>query len=763
MPVVRRMPASEKADGRTHSPIICPLRGLAQRQETVQDATRERPTAKKCTLVDLMVEGNGKEISPAMAWGSSRHTLVETGTGGGSRTTLLGVDNGIWSNKTLMLMDEESLLPARRVTQLHESEAFLSDKIIYHPYSHVPLATVDLSIWQDQLSTETIKDLLRRNHDFSKLILRGLRRKSTEILPLITQNFGNFVEEIDVSDSPVVNDSWLRAFGVECPAMTRLTAARCGKITNHGVEIIAQKKRGALRALNVACCDKVSDDGVEILAKYCTKLQSVDLSGCPRVRDRSVYAMSKLIGLRTIALDGCAEVTDEAFVKLVISTTELHSLSLKRCSSITEGGLRFMRVLPVPWGMRKHRNCSELKTLRVGQNNNISDEFIIMVAVLCPKLRTLEVNTCPLVGGDEAMGSLGDLLELVDVSLEVLPRVSDEGVRRFFGDSPRRTLKVLSLVGCMKVTDVSLKYIAKNARGLWQLRLDRNVSVTDRGLGYLAKGPTALKLLHATHLGMVTDEGVRLVARKCLGLTDLDCSHCLRLTVACLPMIRRLRSLEILGISGCRNLVRDGGDGKVYSRTVGSTPLDAAQFHNLREIRLSQNPYLTDGALQAVAKRNCRTIKTLDISYCSGVTAAGVIEALKVLLVLERLDLTGCELIRAVDVEDIARYVEQRLLLSCARRDLHGFDGLYCSASCRDARARRELLFSAYQEELAAQTIQSYFQRYRQREEENTEALRRHHERMWAATIIQVASDVVGHGEKQLGSCFSGRSSQALT
>ncbi|CAM9641689.1 unnamed protein product, partial [Ectocarpus sp. 13 AM-2016] len=314
----------------------------------------------------------------------------------------------------------------------------------------------------------------------------------SDILALIARHFGRTVTDLDVSDSKVVDVEWLKTLGAatECPAIASLTAARCSGITNKGVEIFARKKGPFLLALRVPGCEAVSDDGVEFVAKHCSNLCSIDLSGCPRVRDRSVFAISALTGLQDIALDGCAEVSDDAFRQLFTSVTQLKSLSIRGCAS-----------------------------------------FMMMVAVVCPHLRVLGVTSCPLVGGDQAMGKIGGLLELEEVNLEVLPRVSDQGIREFFSDQPRRALKRLSLVGCTKVTDVSLKCIAKSARALHELRLDRNVSVTDRGLGYLAKGLAAnLRLLQATHLGMINDSGIRLLSRKCLQLTNIDISYCLRIS-----------------------------------------------------------------------------------------------------------------------------------------------------------------------------------------------------------------------------------------
>lgn len=675
----------------------------------------------------------------AMAWGSGHRTLVASGS----------------KRVRTKARTSHPLSPEHRKTSsstLHHSHpiqaittgAFLPvpDSVLYKRYSDHPLVTVDLSIWQDQLSTVTVQDLRRRNPSFSKLILRGVRRRS-DMLALIVRHFGRTVTNLDVSDSAVVDIDWLKTLGAatECPAIASLTAARCSGVTDKGVEIFARKKGPVLRALHVPGCESVSDDGVEFVAKHCKGLRSIDVSGCPRVRDRSVFAMSALTGLQDIALDGCAEVSDDALRQLFTSVTQLKSLSIKGCTNATEEGLRFMHEMPVPWGARKHRNCALLHTLRLGRNSHISDEFLMVLAVVCPHLRILEVTDCPLLGGDQAMGKLGGLLELEEVTLEALPRVSDQGVREFFCDLPRRALTILSLAGCSKVTDVSLKCIAKSARSLRELRLDRNVSVTDRGLGYLAKGLAAhLRLLRATHLGMVSDNGVRLLARKCLQLEDIDLSCCLRVTTACLPAIRKLRTLNTLGLSSCHGLFGSDGarGGSAELTRSGRSTLEAADFFKLRHLKLAEQPALTDADLRAVTERNKKTLAFLDVSHCPKITAGGVEEALKVLRSLKRLDLTGCDLIKTDDMDNFAGYVDPALLLSRAHAEVDGFDGLHCCASADDARSRHEVWSNERKEELGVRAVQRVFRRYQEREQESNEASLKHSQLTDAALTIQV-------------------------
>lgn len=692
----------------------------------------------------------------AMAWGSDRPILTLEGIHDGTAMATAGlVDTDVLSMKQRHV-PREHRIPASAmpgdgaIPELEAAERLnpIPDSVLFRPHSSDPLDAIDLSVWQDQLNRTTAEDILSRNPTISKLTLRGVRREASQLRQLVARHFGSVVKEIDVSYSSAIDVTWFATLAGECPSITCITAAQCPRVTDAAVRVLARKKGARLSALRVPGCRDVTDDGIEILAKNCICLRSLDLSGCPNVRERSVFAMGALHGLEEVALDGCCEVTDEAVRHLFTSATKLTSLSVKGCDSLTEKGLNYMHEMAVPWGLRRHYNCAELATFRIGSNIHVSDKFIMVLTAVCPRLRFLEVETCPLIGGDEAMGKVGGLSVLVDLRLDSLQRVSDQGIRQFFSDQPKRLLTHLSLTGCTKVTDVSLKCIAKNARNLRQLRLDRNVSVTDRGLGYLSKGLTSLTVLQATHLGMVSDEGVRLIGRRCLRLTELDVSYCIRFSGTSFPALRRLRGLEILGLSGCRDIFAGGcygggGDDKCHNdnqqERATNVLKNATDFQALRHLKLADHPDLGDDAMCAVVEQNRSALATLDLSRCSKITTRGLTRVVQALSALSRLDVTGCERITAGDIESAAQQAAVKLRLSCATVAIDGFDGLTCCGSAADSRARERVTYLARTENLKATIVQHAFRRYRIKNKEQQRAAREQDVIIRAAIIVQVS------------------------
>lgn len=700
------------------------------------------------------VPSEAQEIPRAFAWGSNRAATVD-----GKELNQAFTSH---SNSNALLSDEPSIdrptsevLAIRRVSDGPEDDQTrqrihpwaLPDAVLFKIHSNQPLMTVDLSIWQDHIDDRCLEDVRHRNSTFSKLVIRRIRGGGSCLQNLIARHLGHLLLEIDVSNSAVVDSSWLATIARECPKITRITACRCPKVTDSGVSAIGRRKGPKLQALGLAGCENVTDDGIEILAKNCRYLRSLDLGGCPKVRDRSVYAISALTHLEELSLDDCHEVSNEAVQRLLTSVTKLVSLSLKRCGGITEEGLRYMHDMPVVWGERRHYGCAHLEAFHVARNDSISDQFILVLATLCPQLRTLDIRECPSLGGDEAMGKIGRLAELSCLKLETLNRVSDQGFRNFFlGGLPKKSLKSLSLIGCPKVTDVSLRCIAKSARNLRQLNLHRNVSVTDGGLGYLATGLRHVSVLQATELGMVSNEGVQLIARKCTRLRYLDISHCPRLTWEVLPALRRLRRLESLGLSGCRGMLpagHAGCTGDLNDNQGERMPvLMGAEFRSLRHLDIANHADLSDEGVKTIAKRNGKTLSSLNVSKCPLVTIGGLLGVVRSLQSLTRLDATGCEGLTESDLEALAKSAAPHLLLARARVEVDGFDGIHCCGSASDTRAQMDMVKAARAEDAAARALQRAIRRYRADGKQRREASRRHRELALAAVVIQVECDV---------------------
>ncbi|CAM9103157.1 unnamed protein product, partial [Choristocarpus tenellus] len=598
----------------------------------------------------------------------------------------------------------------------------LPETLLFQPYSSDPLPTVDLTKWQNRLGVSTAHDILQRNARFSGLILREIRKDAPQVCKFIKLHFGNIVVELDVSLSKMIDDNCLSILST-CETMRRLNVSGCPNVTDAGVKSVARKKATALQGLDVSNCQRVTDDSVEVLARCCPSLCSLILSGCPKVRDRSLFAMSALHGLQNIGLAGCNEITDKAARQLLTNLTQLKSLNINGCTSLTNEGLHYMYRTDVPWGVKRHQGCAQLTVLQISDNGHVSDELVAVLTSVCPLISCLELVNCPLLGGEGAMGKMGGLTHLTCLVLKGLRRVNDYGVEEFFASCPRRSLTYLDLQRCTRVADGALKFIAKYARNLRELRLDCCISVTDRGLASLSKGCTLLHTLQATHLGMITDIGVQLISRKCTSITDLDISYCIRLSGGIISVLCKLHTLENLGVCGCPG--------------IDNASLTDMKLSQLKCLRIADNPQLCDPGIRDAVARNILLV-SLDLSNCTGTTSAGLADILKSLPEITHVDLTGCTSVGPSELLALAHtFPISSLCLTPACLDVDGFHGLHCAGDNRDERHQQGILKQSIREKRAAIMVQQVYRRYQCENENMEKEYKLHMELMRAAMTIQ--------------------------
>ena len=103
-----------------------------------------------------------------------------------------------------------------------------------------------------------------------------------------------------------------------------------------------------LRVLDLTSC-KITDDAIEGIVAHAPKIQSLTLSGCNLLTDRTLGCICKLGDhLDILMLAHVANITDRAVVELVRSCTNL------RCVDVS---CTFRSVFSLPWSNRFTREC----------------------------------------------------------------------------------------------------------------------------------------------------------------------------------------------------------------------------------------------------------------------------------------------------------------------------------------------------------------------------------------------------------------------
>ncbi|CAG0921504.1 unnamed protein product [Notodromas monacha] len=95
-----------------------------------------------------------------------------------------------------------------------------------------------------------------------------------------------------------------------------------------------------LTSLSLSGCSKISDEGIEVIAEHMRRLKCLDLSWCPRLTDAALeYIACDLGQLEELALDRCILVTDIGLGYLSTMVT-ITFLSLRWCPQIRDFGMQ---------------------------------------------------------------------------------------------------------------------------------------------------------------------------------------------------------------------------------------------------------------------------------------------------------------------------------------------------------------------------------------------------------------------------------------
>ncbi|XP_046807357.1 uncharacterized protein LOC111683623 [Lucilia cuprina] len=122
---------------------------------------------------------------------------------------------------------------------------------------------------------------------------------------------------------------------------------RCSSISDRGLEALLDHLQVIhslphLTVLSLSGCSKLTDDGVELIAENLQKLRALDLSWCPRITDASLeYIACDLNQLEELTLDRCVHITDIG-VGYISTMLSLTALFLRWCSQVRDFGLQHL-------------------------------------------------------------------------------------------------------------------------------------------------------------------------------------------------------------------------------------------------------------------------------------------------------------------------------------------------------------------------------------------------------------------------------------
>ncbi|KAK8329290.1 hypothetical protein V6Z12_A11G309700 [Gossypium hirsutum] len=387
-----------------------------------------------------------------------------------------------------------------------------------------------------------------------------------------------------------------------------------------------------------------------LLRKY-PRLQSLDLSACPRIDDGVVSLLLTRVGpgsnspslghwawgLKSLVLSRATGLRFSGLEMLTRACPCLESVDVSYCCGF---GDREAAALSSAVGLRE---------LNMDKCLQLTDVGLAKIAVGCSKLEKLSLKWC---------------MEITDLGIDLLCKKCVD-------------LKYLD-VSYLKVTNESLHSIASLLK-LEVLGLMACPLIDDVGLQFIERGCPSLKVIDVSRCEGVSSSGLIYVVRGHRNLLELNAGYCLsELSTALLHQMKNLNHLEVIRIDGarisetsfqvisanCKSLVEIGLSKCVGVTNMGIMRLVSACI-NLRVLNLTCCHSITDTAISAIAY-SCRSLVCLKVESCNMITEKGLCQLGSFCLLLEEIDLTDCCGVNDKGLEYLSRCSE----LSCLKLGL---------------------------------------------------------------------------------------------
>ncbi len=144
----------------------------------------------------------------------------------------------------------------------------------------------------------------------------------------------------------------------------------------------------SLRLLHACGCSGITDRAIKAACHLCPALQHVDLRRTSITEQGIMLLGKKQKGLESVWLSGTESVTDFSVTRLVLSLRNLSDLRLRNCCKLSDDALTSL--------VRK----DSLRVLDLGGLGNLSEEALVRIVRTSSRLTHLNLSRCSRVGSD---------------------------------------------------------------------------------------------------------------------------------------------------------------------------------------------------------------------------------------------------------------------------------------------------------------------------------------------------------------------------
>ncbi|XP_046839843.1 dynein regulatory complex subunit 6-like isoform X2 [Xenia sp. Carnegie-2017] len=416
----------------------------------------------------------------------------------------------------------------------------------------------------------------------------------------------------------------------------------CFNLTVKSLMIISVSKN--LQDLNVSECEGIDDEVIKSIAAGCSSLLYLNLSRC-NISDAALRSLARnCVNLQYLNVSFCRGFTDKGlgYVSHGKGARKLSYLDLSGCEQVTEFGFMSLSL-----------GCLSLSTLVLNNLPELRDDDLQMLCEKCNSVKMISMLNSPLVS-DVGIRYFTSFRRLERLYIEGNHRITDTSIKALAKSCPE--LFQIYITDCPRLTDLSLKALS-SCREIVVLNVADCVRIQDAGVRQIVEGPSGAKLreINLTNCVRVSDVSLLRIAQRCHNLTYCSICYCEHVTDAGVELLATLPSLVSLDVSGCN--IQDHG-----VSSLGNSS-------RLKDITLAECHRITDIGLQKMFQQ-CRYLENLDLSYCVNITDHAIKNLAFCCRILRTLDLSGCKKLTDSSVQYLAgvcHYITHLNLSACVR------------------------------------------------------------------------------------------------
>lgn len=400
-------------------------------------------------------------------------------------------------------------------------------------------------------------------------------------------------------------------------------------IDGTSLESLANTPNLKLESLMLRSCDQISNPGIIKLVQIQQNLQSLDLSLSMRVTDQTIVEIiAALPKLKVLKTRRCRALTDIS-VKELMKLTELRTLDISECDSITGIGI-IDGIASKPFPSLRELYVSALnicsrtvmKITEAFPNliildisccfNSVTDLCLQLIIKNLPLLRHLNLEMCDKITDAGLTG-----LSMSDQVSEYMEELRKEAEEKKAGSNNQNAPVRPSTSNPESPSQVIERLMEEREQSYYKISLG---SKAETEIKYDAKRKKAMQEMCEMSCGEESATEYSIAQLK--GLRVLKLGGCNRVTDVSLKYCFKLQELKELGLERCYQVSIDGIKAIVYNcpsieilnlsecHSINDKAVEhiTENLHRLTYLSLEKCIQLTDFSLDYISM-NCKTLR----------------------------------------------------------------------------------------------------------------------------------------------------------